>query len=472
MIQVRSTPYGASALAQLNATVTEFKAGDPLAPLTIIVPNNVAGITARRHLAVAGGEGTGIAGIEVTTLPRLAERLVTHVMTPRRPATPTVLAASWRRALSADPGNFHEVAEHPATITGLTSRHVELRDLSNRALDELAQATRLCGDVVRLHRWVVNELCPSWYDETDVLAEATQWIATNGASSPAILFLPQALTQSEARFACALGEAGTMTVIAGLTGVQRADSAVHRTLRRLGVEPPSREVTIPIAHRVMNSSDSDDEVRCVVREVVESLKSLPAHRVGVLYAASSPYARLLHDHFSAAGITVNGAGVRPVNERAVSRTILEVLALDEHDVPRADLFRAIANTPVDDFSGTRIPISRWERVSRSAGVVRGEDWSRRLSTYVDTERRLAEREGDPEREWLAERHRNNADTAEALKEFVLTLRARFETARRMSTWDELASWFLELFTQLLGSTTELITCHWKNGTLPRRSCPL
>src|SRR5687768_8401677 len=106
MIEVKATPYGAPALAELAREVADEKSHDPLAPVTIIVPNNIAGITARRHLAGASGEGRGIAGIEVTTLPRLAERLVAHSMTPKRPETPTVLAAAWRRALSDDAGLF------------------------------------------------------------------------------------------------------------------------------------------------------------------------------------------------------------------------------------------------------------------------------------------------------------------------------------------------------------------------------
>ena len=168
-------------------------------------------------------------------------------------------------------------------------------------------------------------------------------------------------------------------MIVGLTDVQRADRAVRRSLERIGIDlPTSISKNYPVATEVLNASDADDEVRCVVRDVVAALARTPAHRIAVLYSAATPYARLLHEHLAAAKIEVNGPGTRPVHERALARTLLEVLALVDHDLPRADLFRALANAPTRDFTGERIPVPQWERMSRVAGVVRGDDWDVRL----------------------------------------------------------------------------------------------
>ena len=457
MISVEATMYGPEALDRLREVTAGLKQHDPMAPVTILVSNNIAGMVARRHLAAGIADGTsGVAGIEISTLPRLAERLAAHKMSPRRPATRTVNAAAWRRALSEAPGVFEEVADHPATIRALSSAHRELRDLTDSALATLSATTDLSGDLVRLHRRVTAQLEGDWYDETAVLDMAIETVHEHGFTSPVVLYLPQALTQAEAAFASALGETCELIVIAGLTGAQRADEAVHRTLSRLGVTTAEKP-SISTASRIINASDSDDEVRCVVRDVLETLKNVPAHRVAVLYASSSPYSRLLHEHLNQAGVTVNGRGVRAVNERAVARTLLEVLALTDHDLPRADLFRALASAPTRDFDGTRIPISRWERTSRSAGVVNGDGWGQRLERFVaDKLKEAAREDADGERPWLADRHRQAAETATHLSEFACTLRDSLRRAETMTSWRELGDWCLDLFSSLVGESPELL----------------
>ncbi len=46
---------GRTALAWLEKRVAELKCGDPLRPVSVIVPNYLLGRFARRHLARAGG---------------------------------------------------------------------------------------------------------------------------------------------------------------------------------------------------------------------------------------------------------------------------------------------------------------------------------------------------------------------------------------------------------------------------------
>src|SRR3954470_23781643 len=100
-----------------------------MARVTVIAPNNIAGIVARRYLAAGIDGRPGVAGIEVTTLARLAERVATPLLAPRRPTSRTVIAAGWRRALADDPRCFANIAEHSATVRALAQAHAELRDL-------------------------------------------------------------------------------------------------------------------------------------------------------------------------------------------------------------------------------------------------------------------------------------------------------------------------------------------------------
>ncbi|WP_132156346.1 PD-(D/E)XK nuclease family protein [Kribbella antiqua] len=455
--RIESTAYGAAALERLHAVVARLKADDPMKPVTLLLPNNLSGVIARRYLAGRGG----IAGLYLATLPRLAEQLAAGLLAPRRPATRPIVAATWRTALSKAPGIFQDVAEHPATIQALASAHRELRDLTDPALERVAGASALGPDLVRLHRYVTSDLAPDWYDETDLLRAA----ATRASADPSIvaelgalvLYLPQELTQTEAAFVEALGSAD-LTVIVGLTDVRRADRAVRRSLERIGIDlPTSISKNYPVATEVLNASDADDEVRCVVRDVVAALERTPAHRIAVLYSAATPYARLLHEHLAAAGIEVNGPGTRPVHERAIARTLLEVLALVDQDLPRADVFRALANAPTRDFTGERIPVPQWERMSRVAGVVRGDDWETRLARYAESERRTANQEEAAEdpRPAAVRRAQYNAEKAERLHAFALELRRRLKAAAVMETWSELAGAVLQLFQDLLGDYSSL-----------------
>jgi ATP-dependent helicase/nuclease subunit B len=461
--RVIATGYGAQALTELRKVVAEAKSDDPMAPVTLLLPNNIAGIVARRHLARGlTHDGNGVAGLYLATLPRLAEQFASPALTPRRPASRPMVASAWRVALDRDPGIFTQVKDHPATIRALTGAYRELRDLSDEALDTIAGYSALSADLVRLHRDVTASLATDWYDETDLLHKAAEIARAHPDNAnergSLVLYLPQALTRAESAFTAALGEHCDLTVIAGLTWTKRGDAAVRRTLTRIGAEQPEPSAKAPTAHRVLHASDSDDEVRCVVRDVVAALRTTPAHRIAVLYGSATPYARLVHEHLAASKIAFNGPGTRAVHERALTRGLLGVLALPDVAYGRGEMFQALAEAPTRDFAGDRVPVSRWERVSRSAGVVRGSDWTTRLRTYAGEQRGTADEEerGDDPRPGVINRARNQAESAEALQAFVTRLRERLDHGATLTTWSELSGWALELFHNLYGEAHQLL----------------
>src|SRR5690349_18446544 len=106
--------FGLAAAELLADEVGNAKDGDPLAPVTVVVPSNYVGVAMRRELA---RRGNGIAAVDFTTLHRLGELLggPRLAAADRRPVSAPVIAAAIRAVLADDPGILDPVAEHPAT---------------------------------------------------------------------------------------------------------------------------------------------------------------------------------------------------------------------------------------------------------------------------------------------------------------------------------------------------------------------
>ncbi|AXH95504.1 PD-(D/E)XK nuclease family protein [Ornithinimicrobium avium] len=440
------TTYGRPALDALRDVVAELKQDDPLHPVTLIVPSNICGIAARRHLAHGVHPGRpAIAGLWITTLPRLAEQLAAPRLTSdgRRPATRALVGATVRGVLRGEPGIFGEVADHPSTARALARAHHDLRDVDETACHAVAGTSGLCADVVRVHRATRERIARGHYDETDLLHTASATLTPERAAElgSVVIYLPQELTRAAAGLAATLARLTRTHVVAGHCGDSRADAAVVEAVRSAVPDappPPSR--TAPTVHRVAHASDSDDEVRCAVREVVRALRTTPAHRVAVLYAARDPYARLLHEHLAAAGIEVNGPGVRPVAERAAARLVLGLLQTARTGYRRTDVLRALGELPVVTFdqagaSAAPVPLPLWEPITREAGVVGGDDWDERLTFHQRSlEHRLADELYDSTRDRLT-RHR---DATTAMRHFMATLRERLDALDDAATWTEAA----------------------------------
>ena len=390
------TAYGRPAYDSLRACVSAAKTDDPLAPVTLVVPSDLSGVVARRTLARGYDDRhDGVAALSVLTVARLAELVGAPALVGagRRPLTSPVLAAAWRQAIADDPGVFAPVADHPSTVTALVAAHRTLRDLDAEHLAVLASAGTVVGEVVRLHRTVVSRCIGRWYDATQLYDVAADQLDGAAAATlgQVVVFLPQELTRAAARFLQRIAALAPIHVVAGTTGIPRADDAVRRALELLGIDAPPPPNQPATASRVAHASDSDDEVRVIVRDLVGRLETTPAHRMAVLYGNASPYARTLHEQLAAAGVTINGPGVRPTAERTLPRAftaLLDALASDSLD--RSTLFELLSGAPFRRADGTRVPVSRWARIARLAGVTTADTWRDRLERLSSAERMAAD----------------------------------------------------------------------------------
>jgi RecB family exonuclease len=449
-----AAPYGPPAARALRDAVAAAKDGDPLAPVTVVVPTNYVGVAARRQLASGAlGEvterGRGIAGVTFLTVYRMAELLGAPRLAAagRRPVSTPVLAAALRGVLRTAPGRFRAVADHPATEEAMVEAYRELSRCDTAALDALQRSSPRAADLVRVYRAARRSLSPRWYDEADLMdaavaavADATPVLDDLGA---VVVYLPQDVAPAAAVMLLAVATRSSVGVVAGVCGVARADAPVAAGLARLGLELPELAGPPPHATRVVSVSDPDDEVRAVVRMVVDALRDgTPLDRMAILFGANEPYARLVHEQLSAADIPHNGAAVRTLAESVHGRALLALLALPDRDFRRHDVMSLLASAPFR-FRGGPVPAARWERISRQAGIVRGRArWHEQLARHAQSlEARLGEeravRDRDPHPAWFE----RELDATRSLAAFVDGLQQQLDAgARPGATWRELAEW--------------------------------
>jgi len=425
----------------------------------------------------------GLIGVTFLTPYRLAELLGAAPLAEsgRRPVSTPVIAAALRAALAEQPGLFGPVAQHPATESALVESYKELRDLSAQALDALCGAGKRAADVVRLHRDARARLAGNWYDEQDLIASAEAVLGDAGNAGPdttpghaaalpielgsVIVYLPQRLSRCSGKLLKAVAGRTDLTVLAGATGDPRADAEVLVSLKRIdeGALLPEMpdgaaaflEDLVSIERtKIVMTSDADDEVRAAVRAVVGAVRAkTPLGRIAILHASPQPYARLIHEQLSAAGVKTNGASVVPLSARVAGRTLLQLLALPEGGFRRADFFAWLAGAPVL-YNGKWAPVTAWERLSREAAVVAGRDnWDHLLEKFAEGRDADAEKaEANPESQpWQADRKRAEAKRARSLRAFALALINDLAQGSALPRrWGDHAAWARDILERILG----------------------
>ena len=456
-LSTTTTTYGRAAYEAMRDVVQQAKRDDPLAPVTLLVPSEQVGVTARRFLARGLIPGRpAVAGLTVLTVRRLGELLAGPDLAAqgRRPLTDPVLAATVRRVLEDDAGLFTDVREHTGTVRAVAQAHRELRDLSPADVPTLAGHSALVDDVLRLHDAITATTRERWFDPVDLTTAATARLRDDPVVVKplglVIGVLLQDLDVHERALLAALADATGVHLVVGMTGDTRADAGA---LRSAGLSPAVTDTPQPTGDRILHATDPDDEVRCAVREVAEVLRAgTPGHRIAVLYGSADPYARLLHEHLAAAEVTVYGRGVRPTAERLLGRSLLRLLALPDHRYRRDEVLALVADAPVQ-WQGRRAPSTAWERASREAGVVADRDWDRLLhaaETFRTRARDERDRPEEQSRRWVVERNEREADAAESLHAFVMDLHSRLAALDAAATWGEAADVLRDLWCHVLG----------------------
>src|SRR4051812_4483199 len=126
--------HGAPAREALWQLVASVRDGDPLAPVTVVVPSIYAGLSLRRELGRRPG---GLVNVRFLSLNRVAELLgAPFLVAPpgtvgRVPLTATHRAGAIRVALDETDGPFRSLATHPATTRAFAATLAELDGLTD-----------------------------------------------------------------------------------------------------------------------------------------------------------------------------------------------------------------------------------------------------------------------------------------------------------------------------------------------------
>lgn len=450
--------HGRPAAEALAAGVARAKAeGGPLAPVTVVVPSNFAGLAARRLLGSGRVGPGGVANVAFLTPFRLAELVAADLLDDRRPLTNPVLASAVRQSLADDPGPFAPVADHLATEQALAALYGELSHLSDASLAGIERCAGPAGEAVRQHRAIAAHLT-AFHDEDDVADAAARRPDLAMAFRPfgqLIWYLPEPCTPALTRFLGAAMAAVQASLVLALTGDADADEAVINTCRRAGVPldgPPQPVLQPPVASHVISVTDADEEVRAVVRGVASLAEAgVELDRIGIFHPVPDPYLRTLRQQLEAAGIPANGPSHERLVDSVAGRTLLAALALPSQRWRRDRVLALVSGAPVRAGGKPARPTT-WEVLSRRAGVVTDlADWRRKLDIFEQRLTAQAVELAPDVPGGLRKRIERDRQDVAALAGFVSGLADAVSKVEASPTWAAKIVAAAELLRQLLGS---------------------
>ena len=460
---LRLVPYGPDAIASLRDAIEHAKGDDALAPVTVAVPSNYAGLSLRRRLAADNERG--LVNVRFYVLARIAELLGAPMLAAqnRKPLTSPVRAEAVRAVLAEDSSDlFRDIAEHAATERSLDSTFRDLRHAPDGILDAIAARSERASTVVRLYR-AFRVHTGAYYDEQE-LAEAAANAVASGTPAlrdvgHVIVHLPRRVSPAERTLLHALADAGGLSVTVGLTGDAEADAPARELAEslagRLGAADERVPTDVATGSSIVAVTDAEEEVRAALRLIMDRLaQGTPLHRIAVLYPLVQPYALLAHEQFAGADVPHNGPAVRTLGQTIAGKTLLGLLRLREQEFRRDVVMDWLSAAPVIEVEGGRAaPAHRFDTISRSAGVVKGRaQWQERLQRYIRTleEQRAYAEQNDDTSAGRLERIKGDLDRTTRLATFIDELTKRVDTSS-LKTWAAFGAWARDLLERYMGS---------------------
>ncbi len=465
-LAIHPAPTGLT--ARLKQVVDSVQQGDPLAPVTVVGPSVYANLTLRYELG-----RSGFANVRFLVFPRLAEFLGAPLLASqgRRPLTPVLENAAVRAVTSKVSGVLSQVSSHSSTVLSIRRAFRQIRHASENGLDRLAAQGGLREEVVGLYR-SFREQTKEFYDAEDLARAAAKAVRsgrTAGLSDLGFIlfFMLSGMSPGEKELVAELAAAGRCAVLLGHTGDADADGPIETLADDLApfLGAPERHTVpngeqvpalAPSGKRLLIAPDPHEEVRWTIRWIVHRAEQgTPFHRMAVLYGAHTPYNTLVREELQLAGIPVSGPNPFPLAQTAVGRTLTGLMQLSDGQLSRDAVMHWLMGCPVqppgnNDSMG--FSPSRWDAISKKAGVVGGLDqWTERLGRYAqDTERSALSRERKGEiSEAQADLMAAETQAARQLLRFVRRLSEDVMPPADGSEWGVFSGWALDLLDRYL-----------------------
>lgn len=455
--------------------VLSAKAGEPLEPVTVVVPSNLAGLSLRRLLGsnlldpAAQLGPAGIANVSFATPFQFASTIAAHRLAADgvRPLTTAVLAAAVRHVLRVTPGRFDEVAEHTATETALVRAYGELttltadhrRELARHGSDRAAAVVALVDDVAKHVRG--SATTAAYHDESAVFAAAIDALTSDDVHdgiTSVVLAGPYEQGAAALEFLTAAAESHNGTALVALTGDPTVDDAAVTQMATISGSPSGGPAAkVPVPTRMVPAADADEEVRSVVRAVVALAEAGECFdRMAVFYPSQNPYARTLREQFDASEIPTAGPDHRRLADSMTGRLLGRLLALgsgDDRDesFSREGVLGLVAAAPVRGPDGRPVRPGPWENISRRAGVIGGlHDWNEKLARHESNlESRGSGHRTVEQNAGFIEALARERQATTALSEFVEWIHQLTAPVVVGTSWQKRSEWALKLLADLL-----------------------
>ncbi len=432
---------------RLERLLNEFQAEDPFAPVTVVVPTPYAGLYLRRDIG-----RRGLVNVRFLPLARVAELLGASSLAAngQRPLKPPIEFAAVRRAASAAAGELEPFRAHPSFHASLRSTFRDLRRAAPDAITALERRRGMSGEIARLYARY-REHTKAYYDREALAEAAADSVRTGRADTaltalgPVVAYLPRTLTPSEQHLFDALHDAWKCATILAATGDEEADEILLPA-----AAPSASSKQPPRPAHLLVTSDTGEEVRSVVRSIAAAAHAgTPFHRMAILYWRQETYAALIAEQLAAAGIPIAGPSTERLAATSVGRMLKGIVDLAGSDLPREEVMRWLTSCPVKPPAVGFSP-SRWDAISREAGVVVGIDqWRDRLANYAAAQQRATTRKDEELSEGREKELAQSAAEAWALRSFMIRLLDTLNRSDDSQTWVAFVKWSKELIDRYL-----------------------
>ena len=464
LFEGRQSPAIREALWRL---IGEVKGNDALAPVTVVGPSRYANLSLRQEFG-----RSNFVNVRFIVMPVLSELLggARLAQSGRKPLSAVLESVLLRTVMAKTTGPLAAVRDHLATQTSVRTSFGELRRVSDDVLTSLEQQGGVRGDLIRMYREFREKTAGEWYDSEDLAEAATDALQRGDVPGlvdlgSIVFYLPRNVSPAETNLIESLAQQQRCSVLLGTTGDDEPDRPVRTLVEALipllgeplmPDDDNSAMALLPNEALLHIAPTAHEEMRWVIRRIVQQAaeRGTPFHRMAILYRMDNPYASLIRDELRMANIPMAGPDRETLADSAVGRALTGLLDMSGGEFRRADVMEWLTGCPIRPPSGrmTGFNPSRWDSLTRKAGIVRGLDqWRDRLNLHAELLSEEATRRVSAEEitEARAERMKSEAAAGLEVLDFVETLAADLEPPEDSSPWRAFCGWAAELLDRYL-----------------------